>query len=162
SGGVFINNKSRIFKVVKTLVPREKHPIEIQGLLGYGFFRENPATHRPHEFVKGFGREVEPEYWTKLENLAYDIHQLLDMIKPQGTGSTPPVPSSATTVYLAETTSDLSAERDQVRRELLARGHTVLPEQHLPLTGPELDTTVRAMLQRCRLSIHLIGEQYGV
>jgi hypothetical protein len=37
-GGVFINNKSRIFKVVKTLVPREQHPIEIRGLLGYEFF----------------------------------------------------------------------------------------------------------------------------
>src|SRR5262249_31760506 len=70
-GGVFINNKARIFKVVKTPVPLEQHPAEIQKLLGYEFFREDPANHRFHEFVKGFGREVEPEYWTKLEDLAY-------------------------------------------------------------------------------------------
>src|SRR5262249_59720965 len=102
-----------------------------------------------------------PEYWTKLEDLAYDIRQLLDMVKTQNTGSSPRAPSSGITVYLAETTSDLSAERDQIRRDLQARGHAVLPDQHLPLTGPELEEEVRAMLQRCRLSIHLIGERHA-
>src|SRR5262245_16175794 len=119
-------NKSRIFKVVKTPVPREQHPAEIRELLGYDFFREDPANRRFHEFVKGFGREVEPEYWTKLEDLACDIRQLLDILKTQSTGSGLLAPSSGMTVYLAETTSDLSAERDQIRRDLQARGHTVL------------------------------------
>ncbi len=162
SGGVFINNKARIFKVVKTPIPRDQHPAEIEGLLGYEFFREDPATRRFHEFVTGFGREVEPEYWTRLEDLAHDIRQLLDMLKIQSTGSDSTLFSSGMTVYLAETTSDLSAERDRIRRDLQARGHTVLPDQHLPLTGSELEDAVRAMLQRCRLSIHLIGERYGV
>ena len=162
SGGVFINNKARIFKVVKTPVPRDQHPAEIEGLLGYEFFREDPATRRPQEFVRGFGREVEPEYWARLEDLAYDIHQLLEIIRDRSARSHSPVPSSGITVYLATTTSDLSAERDQIRRDLQARGYTVLPDQHLPLTGPELAAEVRALLQRCRLSIHLIGERYGV
>jgi hypothetical protein len=47
SGGVFINSKSRIFKVVKFPVPRDQHPAEIEGLLGYEFFREDPDTHPP-------------------------------------------------------------------------------------------------------------------
>jgi hypothetical protein len=63
---------------------------------------------------------------------------------------------------LAETTSDLNAERDQIRRDLQARGHTVLPDQQLPLSGPELESLVQDNLQRCRLSIHLIGERYGI
>ena len=162
SGGVFINNKARIFKVVKTPVPRDQHPAEIEGLLGYEFFREDPATRRPHEFVKGFGREVEPEYWARLEDLAYDIHQLLEIIRDRSPRSRSPAPSAGITVYLATTTADLSAERDQIRRDLQARGCTILPDQHLPLTGPELAEEVRALLQRCRLSIHLIGERYGV
>src|SRR5262245_40472944 len=154
-------NKSRIFKVVKTPVPREQHPAEIRELLGYDFFREDPANRRFHEFVKGFGREVEPEYWTKLEDLAYDIRQLLDILKTQSTGAGPAVPTSAITVYLATTTSDLSADRDQIQRDLQPAGPTILPDQHLPDTGPELEEEVRAMLQRCRLSIHLIGERHG-
>lgn len=162
TSGVFIRNKSRIFKVVKTPVPLDQHPAEIQGLLGYDFFREDPNTHRPHEFVKGFGQEVESEYWTKMGDLAYDIRQLLDIIKTQSTRSSAAIPRSGTMVYLAETTSDLSAERDQIRRDLQAHGHTVLPDQHLPLTGPELEKEITATLQRCRLSIHLIGERYGV
>ena len=36
-----------------------------------------------------------------------------------------------------------------------------LPDHHLPDTGPELEEEVRAMLRRCRLSIHLIGERHG-
>jgi len=47
SGSVFINSKSRIFKVVKFPVPRDQHPAEIEGLLGYEFFREDPDTHPP-------------------------------------------------------------------------------------------------------------------
>lgn len=162
SSGVFIRNKSRVFKVIKTPVPLEQHPPEIKGLLGYEFFREDPTTHRPHEFVKGFGREVEPEYWTRMGDLAYDIRQLLDLIKTQNSGSGPAMPRSGATVYLAETTSDLSAEWDQIRRHLQAHGHTVLPDHHLPLTGSDLEEDVRALLERCRLSIHLIGERYGI
>jgi hypothetical protein len=162
NSGVFIRNKSRVFKVIKTPIPLEQHPAEIKGLLGYEFFREDPHTHRPHEFVNGFGREVEPEYWTRMGDLAYDIRQLLEMIKAENTASGPLAPRSGMTVYLAETTSDLSTERDQIRRDLQSHGHTVLPDQHLPLTGPELEKEVRAMLQGCRLSIHLIGERYGI
>ena len=168
TGGLQINNKSRIFKVVKTPVPLESHPSAIQGLLGYEFFHIDPETQRPHEFIKGFGVEVEPEYWTKLEDLAYDIRQLLEMLKADGAASaesTPAsasLPSSGVSVYLAETTSDLNAERDQIRRDLQARGHTVLPDQQLPLSGPELESLVQDNLQHCRLSIHLIGERYGI
>lgn len=161
-GGLSIHNKSRIFKVVKTPVPLEAHPSEIQGLLGYEFFHLDPETQRPHEFIKGFGREVEPEYWIKLEDLAYDIHQLLEMIKAESSAPSASVPSSGVSVYLAETTSDLNAERNQIRRDLQARGHTVLPDQQLPLSGPALESLVQDNLQRCRLSIHLIGERYGI
>ena len=162
SGGLSIHNKSRIFKVVKTPVPLEAHPSAIQGLLGYEFFHLDPQTQRPHEFVKGFGREVEPEYWTKLEDLAYDIRQLLELSRAENWASSISLPSSGVSVYLAETTSDLNAERDQIRRDLQARGHTVLPDQQLPLSGPELEHVVQDHLQHCRLSIHLIGERYGI
>src|SRR5262249_7648697 len=85
-----------------------------------------------------------------------------ETIKAQCTGAHTTARASGMTVYLAETTSDLDAEWDQIRRDLQARGHTVLPEQHLPLTAPELETMVRTTLQRCRLSVHLIGHRYGV
>ena len=156
-GGVRIGNKSRILKVVKTDIPLEKHPADIRGLLGYEFFEVDPQTGRPREFM-GFGREPNPEYWAKLDDLAYDIRQLLELLKSE---QPPPAPTGVT-VYLAETTSDLKDARDQIRRELQVHGHTVLPDQPLPQSGPNLETVVRENLERCALSIHLIGAHYGV
>jgi hypothetical protein len=66
------------------------------------------------------------------------------------------------TVYLAETTSDLARERDAVRDELRQRGHTVLPEQKLPLDSiDQLAEAVRRDLARASLSVHLVGARYG-
>ncbi|HEV7473553.1 MAG TPA: TIR domain-containing protein [Pyrinomonadaceae bacterium] len=65
-------------------------------------------------------------------------------------------------VYLAETTSDLSDEREMVRDELRQRGFGVLPEQKLPLEGvKQTESAVRAALARCALSVHLVGTRYG-
>lgn len=163
SGGVHIDHKSRIFKVIKTHVPHEEHPPEIQGLLGYEFFQIDPQSGHFHEFNPVFGPKAERQYWARLEDLAQDIRQLLEMIKAHQIGAEPQtVAPSGTTVYLAETSFDLSQERDQIRRELEVRGHIVLPDRHLPLQGPGLERQVREDLGRCTLSIHLIGTSYGI
>jgi hypothetical protein len=65
-------------------------------------------------------------------------------------------------VYLAETTSDLSDERELVRDELRQRGYGVLPEQKLPLEEvKQTESSVRSALARCALSVHLVGTRYG-
>jgi hypothetical protein len=69
---------------------------------------------------------------------------------------------AAKLVYLAETTSDLTKERELVRDELRQRGHNVLPEQKLPLDEvKQTEAAVRADLERCALSVHLVGMRYG-
>ncbi len=156
SGGVSINNKSRIFKVIKTPVDTEKHPIEILNMLGYEFYKIDPDTNRAHEYVKGFGSNIEPEFWDRLEDLAIEISQMLQTIEGPS-----PIPPSGITVYLAETSSDLSVERDLVRRELQACGHNILPNSPLPLNGSELDKFVKDNLEDSTISIHLIGNNYG-
>jgi hypothetical protein len=66
-------------------------------------------------------------------------------------------------VYLAETTSDLTQERELVRDELRQRGYGVLPEQKLPYEEmKQTEQAVRAALARCALSVHLIGRRYGL
>jgi hypothetical protein len=84
---------------------------------------------------------------------------------------TPPKPTSlggtgvtgAKLVYLAETTSDLTKQRELVRDELRQRGYGVLPEQKLPLDSQDiLAQAVRADLARCALSVHFVGARYGL
>jgi hypothetical protein len=186
SGGVRVADKARIFKVVKTPFPLDQQPEAVQGLLGYAFYQQDP-NENPLEFNRIFGPEAEQKYWTKLYDLAYDIHKLLEALS-QVERSTQPlaiagngapmggmesamggngmlvsvVPDSGMTVYLAETSSDLQEERDKIKRELQQRGHLVLPDQALPTYYPDFEQVVQDNLARCKLSIHMIGSRYGV
>ncbi len=167
-GGVNVGGTTRIFKVIKTYLETEKHPQGLQDLLGYQFF-DVDAAGRPREFNKIYGPEAERKFWAKLEDLAYDIHQTLRMLDALPDGDTPvelpvaslanlesiPVGTSAgKVIYLAETTPDLSTEREKVRRELEQAGHRVLPDQPLP-NPPDFEPTVCEHLTQAALSVHL-------
>ena len=169
TGGVRISDKSRIFKVVKTPVPFERHPPELQGILGYEFFQLDPTTGKPREFIFNSGPNPDIHYWAKLDDLAYDIYQLMETLKATPAAeagaeqaAAAAVPPPGVTVYLAESTLDLSAERDQIRRELQQRGYRVLPDKPLPLNDAELRAAVSEDLRRSKLSVHLVGAHYGI
>jgi FxsC-like protein len=65
--------------------------------------------------------------------------------------------SKGITVYLAETASDVEADRETVKDVLQKSGYTVLPDQLLPDDPVRLEAAVRDYLKRAMLSIHLIG-----
>jgi hypothetical protein len=73
----------------------------------------------------------------------------------------PAVRPSGKTVYLAATTLELQPERDKIRRELLERGHRVLPEAPLAPLASELETAVKAALAQSAVAVHLLGRHYG-
>lgn len=162
TGGIRVaGNKSRIFKIIKTPVPPEQQPQELQTLLSYEFYEIDQAG-RPREFNKIFGSDREQKYWAKLEDLAYDIFQLLEVFgqKQVEEVNQSVEPLKGTAIYLAESTFDLNEVRDKVRRELQQRGYVVLPSQPLPY-NPKFPEVVRQNLEDCKLSIHLVGERYG-
>src|SRR5262249_33198606 len=66
-------------------------------------------------------------------------------------------------IYLAETTFDRAIDRDKVKRELEAFGCIVTPDAELPrTTADEVEARARAYLQSAEMSVHLIGERYGL
>ena len=162
SGGVRIADKARIFKVVKTPIPRERHPEPLQPLLGYEFYVTDPQTGRPRELSHFFGPEAERQFLARLDDLAWDICQLLQLLKTNGGAVQVQPAAPRATVYLAETSFDLREEREAIRRDLLRNGYEVLPDRPLPLIASDLEAFVREQLARCALSIHLIGRGYGV
>ncbi len=163
TGGLQIEDKLRIFKVVKTPIPLEQQPPEFIQVLGYEFFVVDPETGRPRELDQAFGTEAQREYWAKLDDLAHDLCTTLTAMAA-GAEPAPGVQSAGeeVAVYLAETTFDLREERSRVARDLTRRGYRVLPDQPLPLLASELEALVRESLARCRLSVHLVGANYGV
>jgi len=159
-GGIRIDDKARIFKVLKTPVPRDQHPRPLQALLGYEFFRVDPETGRVHELDEIFGPDAKWEFWLKLEDLAHDICSLLQLLVPEAATGRPS--TEARSIYLAETTSDLREPRDAIKRELQQRGYTVLPVRALPLSAPEATAAIRDDLAQCGMSIHMIGRNYSL
>ncbi len=160
TGGLSLDDKSRIYKVVKTFIPREQHPPELQALLGYEFFDLDAHTGRPKEFLPELGKEEEYKFFQRLDDLAYDMHLLLQVMKdrPQGRPS-----RNGAAIFLAQTTHDLREVYDTLRRELLAQRCLILPEGELPLHQPTaLRQRVRADLERCKFSIHLVGQNYSI
>jgi hypothetical protein len=158
SGGIRIDDKSRIFKVVKTPVKLDEQLQELQPLLGYEFFGIEQATSRLREFSDDVGPNRDKRYWEKLEDLAQDITELLKGLRNR---QQPAVKPGGKTIYLAETTSDLSEDRDRIRRELELNGHQVLPGEPLSHDHRFRDE-VNNHLAVSHLAVHLIGANYGV
>ena len=161
SGGLRVaDDKTRLFKVLPTLIPLERHPPEVKDFIGYEFFRIDVMTNKPREFDPALGEEAQRKYLEKISDLAYDVAELLSLLKRREAGE--PVPAAAgPVVYLAETTSDQNAARDAIRRELQERGCTILPSKPL-IAAPDFTAAVEADLARAQLSIHLIGQNYGL
>jgi len=161
-GGLTINDKHRVFKVMKTYVPLDEHPKYLRDMLGYEFYALDQASGRFREYDNGIGPKGERDkrYWDRFEDLAQDLCALLKRMVTEQSAAGPA--GAAATIYLAETSSDLNEERDKVKRELQQYGHVVLPDRSLPLAAPPLQTAVRDYLKRSRLSVHLIGENYGI
>ena len=155
--------RSRIFKVVKTPpLPHLKEPEALRDLLGYPFYEM--AGDMPRAFSPDTVPAKDQRYWDALSRLAWDITNVLAAPPTDdGRPPDPPPPDDPTRlVYLAEATSDLAKEREQVRDELRQRGYGVLPAQKLPLEErARTEGAVRRDLARCRLSVHLVGARYG-
>jgi hypothetical protein len=174
--GFSINNQARIFKVIKTPVKIEQHPEHIRNILGYEFYMTDPTTGRLKELSQAFGQQSERLYWEKLDDLANDISGFLDNLEymdgPQKTTASA-VTSSTTAksapkgktplkIYLAESSYETREFRDSLRRELQDSGFPILPDKQLPLVGPVMTEQVQTYLKDSDLSIHLVGENYGI
>ena len=191
TGGVRVGHKIRVFKIVKTPVPLEQQDPELQHMLGYDFFTADPHSGRTKELSQSAETEIQRLYWAKLDDLAHDLTEMIEMLEAAGSGSgaaAPAAPAGASpivsvvggpsrapatdavtgapgeerAVYLAETTYDLRDKRDAVRRELLTLGLRVLPDQPLPLVRDECEQAIREGLAASVLSIHLVGRNYGI
>lgn len=158
--GVRVKNKSRIFKIIKTPVKREDHPEMIRDLLGYEFYRTDPQTGRAKELSKIFGADHEQAYWQKLDDLAYDIRDLLEAMTDDSKHEIKVQEKKC--VYLAETTSDLEEYRESLRRELQQHGYHILPDLRLPVVYSDLKARVEQWLAQCCFSVHLVGGHYGI
>jgi serine/threonine protein kinase len=165
SGRFEVANRSRLLSVVKTPVDVDEIPPESRALytslVPYEFFERDPVSGRLREFDEAFGSTALQRFHERVYDVAYDISQVLKYLgDPAHPGEKRT--ASPKTIFLAATTSDLESQRDQLRRELIELGHTVVPKQPLPLVATELVGVVQSCLEQADVAIHFVGEYFGL
>jgi serine/threonine protein kinase len=168
TGGRYVKDRSRLLKVLKTAISEQQMPRPLLDILsplfGFQFFEHDADTGRVREFDETFGPALKQRFFERVYDLAYDGCQVLSLLKQVRGGAGPaalPDPNRRW-VYLATTTSDVADERDRIRRELIERGHVVLPDAPLPMLAGDAECMVRDCLAKCSIAIHLLGQRYGV
>jgi hypothetical protein len=160
SGGLTLDNKARVIKVIKTPVDgKGLLPPLLQQMLGYDFFTF--VDEAPLELDPVFGPEMAQKYNLKIAKLAWDIAQLLKKLSAVAEESAPPPSSSKPVVYLAECSYDRREFREALEADLHLHGYQVLPDQPLPREEADYVAEVTRLLQKCKLSIHLVGSGSG-
>lgn len=189
TGGIMLANRSRIFKVVKTPIRDRGDLLEaalppgkllslLRETLGYEFYEMGGMPGEVREFDPPSGRQQSRrrsgnkwQFLERLEDLAQDIKEAMSLLRasqsapveqPRTPRWTRPITGPSKTVFLASTTYALNDERVRIELELKARGYRVLPDRPLPLAMAELRDALRGYLEQSDLSVHLIGEDYGI
>lgn len=172
------DGRSRIFKVLKTPVPLQEHPDPMKNILGYEFYNFDEETKHTHELCID-SKLYREEYLSRLDDLAQEIQECLvlmddanavarnTLLEARATLAPPlpkPKPTLPTkeTVYVCSTSSDVRGAHDQIRRELLEREIPVIPDNPFSLETNAFKNQVRQAMKRSDLSVHIIGERYGI
>jgi serine/threonine protein kinase len=164
-GGLWYGDRARLLKVVKTPVEMRDMPAPLSEIFArladFNFFEMDAATGRVREFDESFGPVAKQRFFERIYDLAQELCLVLKACR-SGQQTTGAAPFTGRTIFLAETTADLRADRDSLRRELVELGHRVLPEGLLPLDRDELEASVRKYLDQCQIAVHLVGSRYGL
>src|SRR6478736_6466336 len=130
---------NRVFKVLKSPLTLQEQPPRLRDSIGYDMYQLDAETGQMKEYADFFSQEAEKQYWMKLVDLAYDIHESLINLKA-GDAKSGELKNiyKRKTIYLAETGHDLSVQRNIIKRELQRHGFIVLPNHTLPTRLDEI------------------------
>jgi hypothetical protein len=162
SGGITVENRSRVVKIVKTPVDLGELPPVMKETIGYDFFvYDDPTT--PIEIDPAYGPDMLPLFNRKMAKLAQELADTIIRMEKNGSAAAiASASSSKPVVYLAECGYDRGADRDAIETDLRAHGYTVLPDRQLPSRADDYLRDVTGMLERCQLAVQLVGTDYGM
>ncbi len=115
----------------------------------YQLFEKDNDSGKTATYSVNSSSDIQSLYWMKLLDIAYDTYHALH---PNNLDS-----NKGKTIYIAETSPDQIKNRDKLKRELIRHGFTIVPSSPLPSESTALKQTIIQELDKCSLSIHLIG-----
>jgi hypothetical protein len=143
---------SNIFRIDLSEISGDE-PAFIQQLPSYDFFRAAENNQGNVLLLPDM-----KEYWPRFLDLVTDLKIVL---QKYDSGETGEEETTEAVVYLAATAPDQEQNRDIIRRELLVYGCRVYPDMELNFSLQELKSYIWKYIEKSRLSIHLLGDQYG-
>ena len=180
--------KRRIFRVDKQEVPNNTLPPPLRDLHAARFYWKDPETGDDVEFFDRWnGKPDRAKYQPELTRLARSIYRRWQELntgaplansdaaplRARGSATAPlaagpaaldPAAGTKLTVFVAKPAADMEDEYHTLVCELEGRGFRVLPDRggRLPEDGAKAVEAVRNALAAAELSIHLVGDRYGV
>lgn len=151
----------RIFKTLKEPLTIDEQPSKLRDLIGFNLYSVDANSGETADYEDFFSQEAAQDFWMKMVDLAYDIHETLLLLKFKEEKSAIEPIFSRRSIYLAETSHDLIIQRNIIKRELLRHGYKVLPDHTLPKNITDLKKVIKKEIEESSLSIHLIGNSYG-
>jgi hypothetical protein len=166
TGGVLVDNKSRVLKVVKIPGGDEKPLPEAMKLaLGYPFYIFDDQQ-TPLELDPAYGEDFTQKYNLKMAKLAFDVAQLIKKLDAVPAADSADATASAVqtkpAVYLADCSIDRREDREAVQADLRLHGYPVLAELQFSTEESTFVGELAATLARSSLSVHIVGNNYGV
>jgi hypothetical protein len=166
-GGIAVDRKSRIIKVIKTPVDSiDTLPPVMDKVLGYDFYIDENGNSL--ELDPDFGDRYREAFLLKVASLANEAAQIIKLLTLQSgePGTTNADDRShqnnQEVVYLAECSHDNKEAWDILKTDLNLNGYQTFPDQPLPLRDEEeFRSAVTGFLTRANLSIHLVGQTAG-
>jgi len=166
----------RILKVEKSIVDQisdaeaQKLFDRIKDVLTCKFYEQIKNTASYRDLMPELKADDLAACYDKIDLIAQDLTKVLRTLRAAvaqpAAGLAPPtaaIDSAADQfcVYLAEAAEDVQRERNDIRTELLQFNCRILPDQPLPDDRDQLVKAVSAYLGQAKLSVHLLGKDYG-
>lgn len=106
--------------------------------------------------------ERDHNFWMKTFDLVYDIMKLESGQKSLLDNAEEMVSRmSPSGIYLAQAGIDLQIERENIYRELIRNKYPVYQLEFPDLSGNDIEEEIYEKLNKCYMSIHLVGEDLG-
>jgi hypothetical protein len=144
----------RIFMVEFDRLDRKTLPSELKDLLSYRFWEEDANTKVSKTL--GVPEPSEKEYFNAINSLGVHISDELKALRDRR------IPQRSATVFLAETTDDLDAERNEVRNYLEQADLRVVPSSYYPRDDYQaFGLLVRRDLAESNVFVQLLSDVAG-
>ena len=167
TGGLVVDNKSRVLKVIKMPVDDERPlPAVMREALGYPFY-DFDEQQVPLELDPAYGEEFTRKYNLKLAKLAFDVAGLIKKIESPrrpatGLRKVPQAAASKPAIYLADCSFDRRSAREALESELRLHGYPVFPDIQLPKDGRRLHCRGGRIPGSISVVHSPVGTKYGV